>query len=322
MAERLGLPVLLSRVLGALTSEVEGDAAARGISPLAVWSNVLRVVDDGTSERDLAPAARISKRLAVAGVTGAVRRGWVEAAKGDRGRQVRLTDAGRRSAAAWPDRLQDLDARLASADLRAATSELVRRLPLELPWFPASYGTADPSAVGGSFRPGDPVAGVPPHGQDWKPVLRDRTDGGVDGLPVTALLSQALVAFTIDYEATPMWPLSSTTLVVRHLRPEPMPMDDAPPGHGITGQGKSLLERHGIARALPDPADSRRKLVQLTERGAVIRGRHDDCVAAVEATWTSRYGTVTVTRLRGALEDHPAAVDPRWPDAIVAPLHS
>lgn len=322
MAERMGLPVLLSRVLGGLTSEVDSDAAARGISRLPMWSNVLRVVGDGISERDLAPAARISKRLAVAGVTGAVRRGWVEATKGDRGRQARLTEAGRRSAAAWPDRLHDLDERLAGTDLRAATSELVRQTPLELPWFPASYGTADPSAVGGSFRPGDTAAGVPPHGQDWKPVLRDRTDGGVDGVPLTALLSQALVAFTIDYEATPMWPLSSTALVVRHLRPEPMPMDEAPQGHGITGQGKSLLERHGIARALPDPEDPRRKLVQLTERGAMIRAHHDQCVAAVEAAWTSRYGTQTVTRLRAALEDHPAAADPRWPDAVVAPLHS
>ena len=318
----MGLPVLLSRVLGGLTSDAESDVASRDLSPLATWSNVLRVVGDGISERDLAPAARISKRLAVAAVTGAVRHGWVEATKGDRGRHVRLTEAGRRSTAEWPTRLRDLDERQAGTDLRAAATELVRRLPLELPWFPASYGTADPSAVGGSYRPGDPASGVPPHGQDWKPVFRDGTAGTVDDVPLTGLLSQALMAFTIDYEATPMWPLSSTTLVVRHLRPDPMPMEAAPGGHGITGQGKSLLERHGIARAVPDPKDPRRKLVQLTERGAMIRARHDDCVAGVEASWSNRHGKDTVTRLRTALEAHPAAADPRWPDAVVAPLHS
>lgn len=320
MIGRLGLPVLLARVLGGLTTEVEADDETGAASSLAVWSNLLRCVGDGISERDLAPAARISKRTAVAAVTGASRRGWVQATPGDRGRHVRLTDDGARSVASWPGRLDDLDRRLADTDLPGAVADLVRRLPLELPWYPASYGTADPSAVGGAFAAGRPDEGVPPHGQDWKPVLRD-AGGGVDGSPVTALLSQALVAFTIDYEATPMWPLTSTTLVVRHLRPEPIPLDDAPAGHGITGQGKSLLERHGIAVAVPDPDDLRRKLVRLTDRGAMIRARHDGCVADVEAAWHDRYGAATVQRLRDALEAHPAAGDDRYPDAVVAPLH-
>jgi DNA-binding MarR family transcriptional regulator len=319
MTGRLGLPVLLARVLGGLTTELESEDGS-GSSSLAVWSNVLRCVGDGISERDLASEARISKRMAVAAVTGASRRGWVQATPGDRGRHVRLTDDGAQSVASWPGRLDDLDRRLAVTDLPGAVADLVRRLPLELPWYPASYGTADPSTVGGAFAAGDVDSGVPPHGQDWKPVLRD-TDRGVDGLPMTALLSQALVAFTIDYEATPMWPLTSTTLVVRHLRPEPMPLDDAPAGHGITGQGKSLLERHGVARAVPDPDDPRRQLVRLTDRGAMIRARHDGCVADVEAAWHERYGAATVQRLRDALEAHPAAVDERYPDAVVAPLH-
>ena len=40
---------------------------------------------------------------------------------------------------------------------------------------------------------------VPPHGADWRPVLR--TDpSSASGLAIAALLSQVLVQFTIDYE--------------------------------------------------------------------------------------------------------------------------
>jgi hypothetical protein len=317
MAGRMGLPVLLSRVLSGLTTELETGAAGGATSPLPVWSNVLRAVGDGISDRDLAPATRVSTRFAVAAVTRAARGGWVRVTPAGRGRQVHLTDDGRRSATTWPDRLRELDHQLSGTDLRAATADVVRQFPLELPWYPASYGTADPSAVGGSFKPGDPAAGVPPHGQDWKPVLRG-PDGGVEGVPLTALLSEALVAFTIDYEATPMWPLTSTMLVVRHLRPDPTPLDQAPEGHGLTGQGKSLLERHGIARVLADPDGPARKLVQLTQRGTAIRARHDEVIGTVERTWTERFGHETVGRLRRALEAHPAARDDRLPDAIVA----
>lgn len=196
----LGLPVLVSRVLAGLAAEV--DDGGGGSCSLPVWSNVVRVVGDGTSERDLAVDARISRRLAVSAVTGAARRGWVTAAKAAGGRQVGLTPAGR---APKPDE------------------------------------------------------GLPGHGQDWRPVRR--AGGGTDTVswvPLTALLSQCLVAFAIDYEGRPAWPLASTTLVVRHLGVAPMPLADAPADHGITGNGKSLLERHGIAVVEADPSSPRR----------------------------------------------------------------
>ena len=43
------------------------------------------------------------------------------------------------------------------------------------------------------------------HGNDWKPVERAEGDT-VSTLPLTALLSQALMAFTIDYEDRFPWP--------------------------------------------------------------------------------------------------------------------
>src|SRR5262249_30049856 len=118
----------------------------------------------------------------------------------------------------------------------------------------------------------------------------------------TALLSQALVAFAIDYEARSMWPLASTTLVVRHLTAEPEPLKDVPGDHGITGNGKSLLERHRVALVTRDRADPRRRLVQLTPRGQRIQSQHPPLVAEIEQSWRARYGDRAVDALRAALE--------------------
>jgi hypothetical protein len=325
MTGGLGLPVLLSRALGARTRSLEqGDDRLR-VPSLAVWSNVVRPIADGAGcERDLATGARISKRLAVAAVSGAARRGWIEAGPTPgrgAGRSVELSARGRAADELWRARL----AGPAAADraLREVLAPLVARLPLELPWYPASYGTADPSVVGGSFVAGRPHDGVPAHGQDWKPVAR-AMPGAVDvsagpDVPVTALLSQALLAFGIDYEASPMWPLASTELVVRHLRPTPVPLEDVPGEHGITGNGKSLLERHGVAQVTGGGKVG--STVQLTPLGEAIRSRHEPTVAAVESSWRDRFGTEAVAALRGVLESDPAAADPSLPDHVVAPLH-
>jgi hypothetical protein len=132
VAEPLALPVLLSRVLGGVTRDLQQTLEPAGaVSSLAVWSNVLRCVHDGGSERDLPTEARISRRLAVAAVTGATRRGWLAAAPGARGRDLRLTDAGRTSVAAWQERLSALDEQWADTPLRHRLESLVGQLSVE-----------------------------------------------------------------------------------------------------------------------------------------------------------------------------------------------
>jgi hypothetical protein len=316
MAGTPPLPVLLSRVLGALTAEVE---AAAGVGPampsLAVWSNVLRCVADGGAdgigERALPAAARISRRLATAAVTGSTRRGWIAAEGGGKARNLRLADAGRGAADVWPARLGVLDAEWGKRPLRGVLEALVSQFELELPHFPASYGTADPSAIGGPYTP----AGK--HGVDWKPVLRGAGDT-VSSLPLTALLSQALVDFTMAYERAFPWPLASTATVLVHLGSDTRPLADVPGDHGIAGNGKSLLERHLIATVTADPANPKRKLVALTDRGAAVVHHHPARLEAVEAEWRNRYGDDLVTGLRQALGAMPTEDQP---DHVIAPLH-
>ena len=307
-----------------LTNELERAAGAGNDTPsLAVWSNVLRCVHDagsaGLGERELPAAARISKRLATAAVTGSARRGWITvgAASGSpKQRHAALTDSGRRAAHVWPEQLAAADSEWAGSDVRSALESLVARLPFELPHYPASYGAADPSAIGGPFAQPWKKTDVPAHGNDWSPVPRT-SDSSVSTLPITALLSQALMAFTIDYENRFPWPLASTATVLCHIGEEPMPLDDVPGDHGIMGNGKSLLERHLIVEVTKDPASPRQKLVALTDRGVAVMKHHPGRLEAVEDEWSERFGD-TVAALRDAL----TAADPApGPDHVIAPLH-
>lgn len=298
------LPVLLSRVLGHLTEQVEESAGVGdGVPSLAVWSNLLRCVADAgpgsLNEPVLPEAARISSRLATAAVTGSVRRGWITAEGSGKNRRLELSDAGRAAAKTWPDQLAALDKEWKDTDLRAGLEDLVGRLELELPHFPASYGAADPSATGAPFvRPKKPPEGVV-HGTDWKPVRRGEGDT-VSSLPITALLSQALMAFTIDYENKFPWPLNSTLTTLTHVEAEPKPLDHVPSDHGIAGNGKSLLERHLIVEVTKEPA-GKGKLVALTDRGVQVKQHHPGRLESVETEWRERYGDEAVDRLAGAL---------------------
>jgi hypothetical protein len=215
--------------------------------------------------------------------------------------------------------LAAIDAEWRGTALRGALERLVGQLRFELPHFPASYGAADPSAIGGPYmqnakRKGD----LPAHGKDWKPVMRSDEDS-VSTVPITALLSQALVAFTIDYEDRFPWPLANTATVLCHIDKKPRPLADLPAGHGIVGKGKSLLERHLIVNVTPDPDDRRKKLVSLSDRGELVLTHHPKRLDAVEKDWNERYGAL-VPELRAELDRASEALHGDYPDHVIAPL--
>lgn len=80
---------------------------------------------------------------------------------------------------------------------------LVSQLELEHPDFPVPYGTADPTFTGGP-------------GVDWKAFPR-ASSSSVEGLPTTALLSQALVAFAIAYEKERHGPIQWAANILRGM---------------------------------------------------------------------------------------------------------
>ncbi len=240
----LPLSVLLSHALVALKEEFERAGAGTDTLPsLPVWSDVLRLVgDDGVDVLEMPRLARLSRRTMKVAVDRVVQAGWAVTAKDSAPRSpkvVRLTEQGREARDAWEPvnaavehawRKQLGDIRFDA--LRASLEALVSQLHLELPHFPASYGPSDPSITGGIYTQASAAGDVPPHGQDWPVVLRGEGDT-VSPLPLAALLSQALVAFAIDYECDAHMGLAQSANILRLIDDDGVALDDLPALAGV-----------------------------------------------------------------------------------------
>ena len=70
------------------------------------------------------------------------------------------------------------------------------------------------------------------------------------------------------------------------------------------------VERAGYVRRVPDPADRRARLVQLTERAAAVVPVGNGEVARIEAEWTRHLGARRMAALRDALTRLREITDP------------
>ena len=331
-SRRRPLSELLSEATAAYAQDAESalDESAE-MPPLAVWANVLRPIGpDGCAQRDLRSASRLSKRAVHGGLRSAIAGGWVE----QQGTRLALTPRGREADEAWDARVRAVEdewsARFGEdviGELRGALETVVGRFDLELPHHPASYGDVDPSIAGGpAMRWGRPHARrtaaldgftydfdreqaaadawesesggrlyVGEHGQDWRPV--PRTDGdNVHDLPLSALLSQATVGITIDYEGSGGISLAVAAAFLRNVRDEGFPFE------ANSAKAFSGLERHAYVSVDPDPVDGDTVIVRLTQKGRNIRDAYEPVLEAVEGRWKRRYGTSAVRTLRRSLE--------------------
>ena len=83
---------------------------------------------------------------------------------------------------------------------------------------------------------------------------------------------------------------------------------------GVTKQTASLLvaalEREGLVERVPDAADGRARLIQLSSRGRQAAQRAMEVVIAVEGEWTAHLGPELTERLREALVRLREVTDP------------
>jgi hypothetical protein len=246
--------LLLARAIVGLTGRTSDD--------VIVWLNVLQHLDGAAAPVGLAEMRErscLSKRALITAFKRCARDGLVTLSGSGVGLAATLTPAG--EAAAVERRPEDPRGVKA---LRSALVSAVASLPLEHPHHPTQYGTADSSLTGG-------------RGQDWKPVERMPGGGGVEALPLLALLSQAFCALAITYEFQ-NGALGWAANVLVHV-PDKGAAVSALPRSAVPLSG---MERHGMLQVV----DGR---VTLTSLGRTLRGRHDDVLASIEgeAGWPS-----------------------------------
>jgi len=318
--DELPLSALLARALGDLTQEINRASVGSNPFPSApMWFGLLRALTpEGVAQRDLPARTRLSRRAIRQATRSAEGSGWisVDPDPGLSGPHVRLTSEGRRVGEACQATTEVVEQRWATglgpasvARLRAALESVVRLFDLELPHYPISYGSADSRVTGGHYHPGNPDAPrIPPHGQDWPPVLRGEGDT-VSGLGLSALLGQALVGFTIDYEAFGLSSLMVAEGLVRGFGDHnAVPLNNLPRHLGVNGSGRSSLERHGLVAVTAVGGTAHLdKLTRLTPVGQQTRDAYRRQVKEVENDWRRRYRATPVTTLRNALEE----IDPR-----------
>ena len=124
--------------------------------------------------------------------------------------------------------------------------------------------------------------------------------GMAEQLPLPALLSQALVAFTISPVS-----LAICANVLRILDSRGVRVRDLPARSGVSKESiamaMGILTKRDLVTARIDPAGGRWKVARLTPRGQEAQWAYTDGIATLERKSAERFGPEAIARLRTAL---------------------
>jgi methyltransferase (TIGR00027 family) len=321
----LPLPTLVSQVLVAFTIEFDnefehqmphrttwGPAAGSRRGPwlvsLPMWSNFMQFLPaDGATLRELADLPELTN------LAGLQRWGYVAVGPGPADTRprpprpdwvVRPTPAGRRAQDVWrplaeviEGRWQERSGAAGISGLRAALQALASQFDVDLPRYL-------------------PVAGVSKRDHRYRLPARREADAAAR-LDLPALLSQVLLAFTIDFERESRLSLAISANALRVLTETGVRVSDLPRRAGVSKEAISVslgfLERHDCVMVEPDLAASRLKLARLTPGGRQAQDACGRILGAVEASWRERFGAAGIAGLRESLEalvDKPRGGEP------------
>jgi len=327
----LPLPALLSQVLVAFTLEFDNEfelrvphrtttlkTGARGapwLVSLAMWSNVLRFVDeDGVTVQEL---------LIRTGLERPVLRMWLErlgkwwgyivveppsgleAPTASRAKPssaewiVRPSRAARQAWPVWRGLFEAIETRWrerfgapAITRLRDALSVVAEQLDGEVP---ASL----PVLGYGLFAPA-PVSSDPSVAADAAARERAQTPN------LATLLAKVLLGFTLDFERESEVSLAICANVLRLLDEGEARIRDLPRLSGVSKEAiamsASFLEKSGFAVVATSTSEARTKVLRLTAKGVAARDAYRRRLTEVEARWRERFGAEAMCELRESLE--------------------
>ena len=308
----LELPILLSHCLTAFTQEYSANTGSVDVPCLPVWSNMLRVLG-----QDPIPQTQINKRAIIATRTRKVvmkeceSLGWIETQRRYSPRTtvlVKLTASGEQASQSAERRIKAVENQWRTNNsnlydqLYSALDYVVSGLELEYPYYITGYGPADDALTGGAYLPAEQgPPRIPARGEEWPVVPRVSRDD-LNQVPLSALLSQALTGFAVDYEMENLGRLGHILTLFRSIGDEGVPLGEVRPAGGITGNGRSLHERHmNIVLENGKPSDNSR-IVYLSPKARRARDSYSFLVHELESRWCRRYGADVMNRLRDLLE--------------------
>jgi hypothetical protein len=130
-------------------------------------------------------------------------------------------------------------------------------------------------------------------------------DDGADPLPLSALLSQVLHAFALEYERDAKASLCYSANILRLLDEDGIKVAQLPRRSGVAVEqirtALGILAKRGFITVASDP-QTRARQARLTANGLEGRDLYRELPGEIEAHWEHRFDPGAVARLRTLLE--------------------
>jgi predicted transcriptional regulator len=304
----------LSHLLVAFTIELDNEFELRMRDSVAtrpfrvsvvMWSNLLRVVRGGITVGSLPEATGLSAKRMRSTLGGMERWGYVEVGPEEahtpqvrkrdgfgsaRGLEndwvVRPTEVGQAAQETWPQLFDEIESRWDDrfgADhvrrMRRTLTSFVERLDTRLP----EYLPIVASTNGMAAEAAEPKAPA------TAPV------------PLSALLSQVLLAYTIEFEKASTLSLPLVSNLLRVIDTKSVAVAELSTAAAVSSEAISMaltyLTKKGFAEV-----DRRAKVAQLTPKGVDALDSAPALHSAVVQGWKARVGSDDVDRLRTAMD--------------------
>ena len=144
-------------------------------------------------------------------------------------------------------------------------------------------------------------------------VPRDASERAAE-LPLSAMLSKVLAAFTVDYEEAHLGPLGVASVFLAQVPGDAISLGRASAICDVAGTGRSAPERHLCVVVAPGRPRDGNRMVYLTPKARRIRDSHPALVMDIEGHWREAFGAGVLDGLRDALETLDADTIPGTPD--------
>jgi DNA-binding MarR family transcriptional regulator len=304
------LPALLSQVLVSFTiefdnefehriphrttvSKPEGQGKGPWLVSMVMWLNFMQYVSgDGVTLNDIQRQAGLKKE-AVRMMLVRMWRWWGYVTLRLDG-AIRPTPAGKHAQQIWGPLTDEIEERWQKrfgkqtlAELRAALTQVVRRLDAGLPAY------------------------LPILGYDFfarAVALSETAEDRPISLPV--MLSRVLLAYTLEFESGWELSLPMCSNFLRVLEETGVAAKDMPRLGGVSKEAVAMalgyLTKRGYV-SVGTAASSRKKVVRLMPKGVLAQTDYLQRVRAIDERWHERFGSMQIDRLRELLQPLTAA---------------